>query len=166
MQLHKETYLTPLRTNNFKTYHPLFKENEYFTDREIDMVNSCSKYRYPSKNVLILKSSHLQILAVDNIIESVHKGKGSSNNDNPNIVTELFEKGLSTIDTIERSGDERQTQDKHKYICWNFGSSKLMKKITGNKFGRYSMITANISLLDHHWVFMVGIDFYDRNSKN
>ena len=28
------------------------------------------------------------------------------------------------------------------------------------------MITANISLLDHHWVFMVGIDFYDRNSKN
>ena len=65
IQVHKDYYLTTLHCNQLRPYKALLKNDEYFTDAEIDMINSCSKYRYPSKNILSLKSSDIQILGRD-----------------------------------------------------------------------------------------------------
>ena len=73
IQLHKDCFLKALDSNKLRPYKALFKNDEYFTDAEIDMVNSCSKYRYASKNVLSLKSYHIVLLARDNIIYSINE---------------------------------------------------------------------------------------------
>ena len=94
----------------------LLKNDEYFTDAEIDMINSCSKYRYPSKNILSLKSSHIQILGRDEIIFSVHRGKETSIDIKPKIMN-LFE-DLPTIENTKESfTGGRSKQMEQEYAC-------------------------------------------------
>ena len=76
IQLHKDYYLTALDSNKLRPYKALFKNDEYFTDAEIDMVNSCSKYRYSCKNVLSLKSYHISLLGRDEIIYPLNEQEG------------------------------------------------------------------------------------------
>ena len=77
----------------------------------------------------------------------------------------LFEH-LPTIENTKVSftGD-RSKQMEHEYVCWHIGNSSLLKN-TWKNTGSYFIITANISLLDAHWFFLVGVDFYDERSKN
>ena len=42
----------------------------------------------------------------------------------------------------------------------------FVEKIHEKNTGSYSIITANISLIDAHCFFLVGVDFYDERSKN
>ena len=47
------------------------------------------------------------------------------------------------------------------YIEWKHDCNSLPKLL--NKGSEHSMVTMNINLLQNHWVFFVGIDFYNSN---
>ena len=165
IQLHKDYYLTTLHSNIFRPYKALFKSDEYFTDAEIDMLNACSKYRYPSNNILSLKSSHIQILGRDEIICSIDNCGKKNGPYKPKIMN-LFDDLLTTENNRETAKTNKSKNMTNEYVRWYIGKSSLLKKYMKKITGNYSIITANISLMDAHWVFLVGVDFYDETLKN
>ena len=74
------------------------------------------------------------------------------------------------LPTIENNKEtvvgNRSKQVEKEYVRWDLGNSSLVKKYMKKNSSNYSIITANISVLNGHWFFLVGVDFYDESVKN
>ena len=135
-------------------------KGKWFSDNEIDLANSLSKWYYSSDKFLLISSCELESLKSGGIIETYNYEYKQSNNQQYPKIYDLFSEDYTnkflTRQTLKSS-------DNH--VEWKHDSSLLTKLLKRkNEQADSSMVAINVNLKKVHWIFFVGIDFYKVNT--
>ena len=139
----------------------LLKE-KWLSDNEIDLANGLSKWYYSSEKFLLISSCEMESLKSGRIIETYDNEYEKGPNQQYPKIYDLFAR-----DYTKKLCKRQTLKSSDNYVEWNHYSSLLTKLLKRkNEQVDSSMVAINVNLRKLHWVFFVGIDFYNVNATN